>query len=110
MSEAEIAAIAAEFIAADWEPDRYYRDLDLVAFVAAIEARAKASAWQPIETAPKDGTRVILFDAQREPKEMIARWKADAWWGDPTPSGKSTVWRDDTGAHWQPIPPPPEAA
>ena len=64
--------------------------------------------WQPIETAPRDGTRVLLFDPQRIPNEMIGRWRGTAWWGDLTPSGKCRIWRDDSGCLWMPLPPPPE--
>lgn len=71
--------------------------------------RQPLTAWQPIETAPRDETRVLLFDPMRDPKEMIGRWRGDAWWGDPTPSGRSTTWRDESGSYWMPLPDAPSA-
>lgn len=64
--------------------------------------------WKPIETAPTDGTRVILFDAEREPSTMIChKHKHSAgWWSDATPSGRSIVWQSAT--HWTNIPKPPK--
>lgn len=63
--------------------------------------------WQPIETAPKDGTRVLLFtrwlgDGQYHcppfDDVQIGLWDRDEWEliniGDPT--------------HWMPLPSPPE--
>lgn len=32
MTDAEIERLAADYIAADWTPDRYYRDMNLIAF------------------------------------------------------------------------------
>jgi hypothetical protein len=40
LRDSEIERMAAEFIAEDWEPDRYYRDMNLVAFARAIERAA----------------------------------------------------------------------
>lgn len=36
MTDAEIERIAAEYIAEDWEPDRYYREMNLVAFATKL--------------------------------------------------------------------------
>jgi hypothetical protein len=66
--------------------------------------------WQPIETAPRDGTRVLVFDPHRFPRELICRWRGNSWWGDLTPSGRCIVWSDDAGCHWMPLPQPPKDA
>lgn len=65
------------------------------------------SKWKSIDTAPLDGTRILLFDADRYPNTLIATADRHArgWWGDATPSGKCIVWGDAT--HWMPIPKPP---
>lgn len=54
--------------------------------------------WQPIETAPKDGTRVIIHE-QRYGTIEFARWigAPHNHWGDGYKSWKPT--------HWMPSPP-----
>lgn len=72
--------------------------------------------WQPIETAPKDGTLILGFSAQyRTPKLSQDRatifWDADnvlgagvGWWGK-LPNG--LVMTNPT--HWMPLPNPPQS-
>ena len=63
-----------------------------------------ASEWQPIETAPKDGTRIMLWLSGpiRRPKAIFGRWC-------PRYSG---FWMTDVGGakptHWMPSPDPPK--
>lgn len=60
--------------------------------------------WQPIETAPKDGTPVILL---REGKSVVAywggqygsRWCMDEW--------IAAYGLDQHPTHWLPLPDPP---
>lgn len=63
--------------------------------------------WQPIETAPRDGTRIFVYCPKlNEPKETIVAY-----------SMEDTIfpWREDDGAllqrdqptHWMPLPNPP---
>ena len=48
---------------------------DLRALLAAIPTGGEGEAWRPIESAPRDGTRVdLVIDGQRSP---------DAYWGRP---------------------------
>lgn len=58
--------------------------------------------WQPIETAPRDGTEVLLF---QEGQRNVARWIQSAvgpvWC---TPDAHA-LYRP---SHWQPLPKPPE--
>lgn len=64
------------------------------------------SEWQPIETAPQDGTRILLCDDRCKPfPTLLGRWCHGAWWSDATNSGASIVWSDAT--HWMPLPAPP---
>lgn len=62
--------------------------------------------WQPIETAPKDGTTLLGYDSSRtyEPEEGLGavefmRWIDGAWRDPSTYSMRPT--------HWQPLPPAP---
>ena len=70
--------------------------------------------WQPIETAPRDGTRVLVCEWE---EERPIQWVAE--WCEP----RDCVWlhragfvpyfnRSDTPilrpTHWQPLPAPPE--
>lgn len=68
------------------------------------------AAWQTIETAPKDGTRILLYPRvnQRtgECTITVARW----W--QPARAGKGFWIHDGTctlkhPTHWQPLPAPP---
>ena len=56
--------------------------------------------WQPIETAPKDGTRVLLWI---EPVKiaMPFAWQDGRWMGDDYPL--NMAWP----THWMPLPEPP---
>lgn len=70
--------------------------------------------WQPIETAPKDGTEVLLtgFYRNGDTAEITqSRWRAVGRWFGGIPTGwliaNSDVWRHVT--HWQPLPAPPES-
>ena len=65
--------------------------------------------WQPIETAPKDGTVVLIFQQDRSNfggrgiaagRFMEPPW--DGWWGT---CGDSIICMRPT--HWQPLPEPP---
>lgn len=91
--------------------------------------------WQPIETAPKDGTWIMLWRPPAKAEEswtadplVIARWHeddfGDAEWTWPddvfdpfTPHGiarandaveSGASWGDDSFTHWMPLPQPPE--
>jgi hypothetical protein len=71
------------------------------------------SVWQPIETAPMDGTHVILFwpfvtddglvtsgrwyEPDRHNKTVDGYWYSDIVNGGATPP-----------THWMPLPPPPQ--
>lgn len=67
--------------------------------------------WQIIETAPKDGTRIDLWNASwRESGEPIQgrwdKWEND-WVADPPligTLGRAVSWEDPT--HWRPLTPP----
>jgi hypothetical protein len=81
------------------------------AAVTAYFAEA-GDGWMPIETAPKDGTRVLLMLRGPKPPEMIARW-TQAWTSE---DDDPLEWINDeenaiygTATHWHPLPAPPAA-
>lgn len=68
--------------------------------------------WQPIETAPKDGTWVLLTVRHVEgwPQMEVGQWTADQKYR----VTKAPCWCDTEGlllpgvTHWMPLPKPPE--
>lgn len=80
--------------------------------------------WMPIETAPRDGTRILGWNAEYGMRETFmtkfgegspgyALWKSgdgplnSGWrWSEPKNNWASS-WRP---THWMPLPEPPEAA
>jgi hypothetical protein len=72
--------------------------------------------WQPIETAPKDGTHVLVYPPTwNNKKASIAAWSDDNCAKNPRPFWKRD---DDLGqvsrsrscetTHWMPMPEPPK--
>lgn len=65
------------------------------------------SDWQPIETAPQDGTRILinfegLNDYYHKSNIFIARWESRRWITD-----CETLWVGRaTATHWAPLNPP----
>jgi len=59
--------------------------------------------WQPIETAPKDGTEVLLYDAERKQYDIGYCDDADPdyWW-----ALSGTPMRCFTPTHWRELEPP----
>lgn len=80
----------------------------LTEFAERIAALAQQAQWQPIETAPKDGTFVLIGfgDSVGE-----ARWVENAWYwanNDPGDSWGRPVYEHEA-THWMPLPAPPQA-
>ena len=61
--------------------------------------------WQPIETAPKDGTRILMF-CPNEQKEINVGWIAPA--GIIAFGGSFQYDLRGPVTHWMPLPAPPE--
>ena len=59
--------------------------------------------WQPIETAPKDGTDILVFCSTINQKEMAVVWF--------DPFAGWINFREDSYApcSWMPLPPPPQS-
>lgn len=70
-------------------------------------------SWQPIETAPKDGTVIDLWDGHYGVRVTNARWDHH-YWLNGVPQGEKSWGRDDRDGpfcakptHWMPLPTPP---
>ena len=85
---------------------------------AAIAAMSRASptreqsGWMPIESAPRDGTRVDLWAEGygRKPDmywRLVERHKTEGWTDDWY--GRGALFGEGQFTHWQPLPPPPTA-
>ena len=59
--------------------------------------------WQPIATAPKDGTEVLLISAFQHAHSiyLVSSWEDGAW------CMPDHLWRMQP-THWMPLPSPPE--
>jgi hypothetical protein len=57
---------------------------------------ARAPQWQPIESAPKDGTRLMLWDSRNGGYAVTGAWVA------------GSAEDHETITHWQPLPAAPE--
>lgn len=63
------------------------------------------TGWQPIETAPKDGRYILLFDPSASPDHRVVRAHFNDYWE----TADGTTWLDNV-THWMPLPDPPEAS
>jgi hypothetical protein len=74
-------------------------------------AEVRKDVWQPIETAPKDGTSILVVMQGYTP--AVARWLAGMWM---TAEMEGDFEDDDLDAcewnltHWMPLPTPPAAS
>ena len=76
-----------------WEKTGYVCNLEMC-FLAEIWQAAQPQ-WQPIETAPRDGSDILAYSSQ---SQEIIRW-----------SDLSESWSlSYTFTHWMPLPPPPQ--
>lgn len=56
--------------------------------------------WQPIESAPKDGTHVLVTDADYPAITTVAAYVHGQW---------KFCTNHGQISHWQPLPPPPRS-
>lgn len=64
--------------------------------------------WQPIETAPRDGTVILVYFKRRGAKSV--RWEEGVWHVDDHKHGPFPVrgYIDSDVTHWMPLPQPPK--
>jgi hypothetical protein len=99
--------------AQDTDPDELAGRIDTairaLPLPEAVPIRAEleaASQWQPIETAPKDGTWILAFDP--EWGHQIVKW--NFWFAPPDERGafQTEDTYDRNIIAWMPLPTPPE--
>jgi hypothetical protein len=61
--------------------------------------------WQPISTAPKDGTSILIFEAQVGTTGVV---RVSRWRDDTIPSGWAGA--ENAPSHWLPLPLPPQGS
>lgn len=94
---------------------RQCQEIARAVLAAAREALA-GSEWEPIETAPKDGTAVLLISmAAVKPDPVIGHWSdddgkfrdgyADDWYA---LAARGIRGWHDLASHWQPLPSSPQ--
>jgi len=89
-----------------WDTSEYIEDTGRV----GLQMR---NQWQPIETAPKDGTQILgnhnseiyimLYDADKNYHDEVVEWCNEKYW---TSYGDDT-YRSYYPTHWQTLPEPP---
>ncbi len=65
--------------------------------------------WQPIETAPRDGTVLLLYSSNHSDvwQQRLAYWATgprEGWYG----RGGPAYATDGAFSHWMPLPEPPK--
>ncbi len=83
--------------------------------VAAAIREAVADRWQPIDTAPKDGTQILVFTKHGEieqskwclPHSFTYEPVSDGLYRKVPPDPEDGFWNSNTPTHWMPLPAPP---
>jgi hypothetical protein len=116
MREAAIsAARAAVSLTSDLYAERKIEQA-LRALPPATEAASPAAGWRPIDTAPKDGSEVMLW-SRYQTNPVIGEWCKNRWWasvdGSRVIESQTDFGTDylsvEVPSHWRPLPTPPAA-
>lgn len=104
MLDEKIVEAVARAIARDIEDERFWNAPGFQHAARAAITAYQAEAWQPIATAPRDGTKVLLY-----PSPYYASIGSVGWFAK---RAKEWAYEGETGTgceptHWQPLPPPP---
>lgn len=64
--------------------------------------------WQPIETAPKDGSRIVVGYGRQSgfPMQIVFYNRIHGFWSH---YGNAELGLEANATHWMPLPQPPEA-
>lgn len=84
---------------------------ELLSLIARIHQEREKAEWQPIETAPKDGTKVDLWAFWPEGSE--SKRSTDCYWVSGDKEWSFGRWSESSYVHrpvithWRPLPAPP---
>lgn len=105
----DIAAERRNLVGDYWSRDYCNQAAEIEALRAEVQRLQALTQWQPIGTAPKDGTRVLLLNDLREfgsDRVIVeAMWRTasqSAWWSCPVRGG----YIGENPTHWMPLPEP----
>lgn len=72
------------------------------------ELQKQVNGWQPIETAPRDSTQVLIFSEKDPDKEIIIGWYCLDFeeWRHYGVGGNDSLYY--IPSHWMPLPSPPK--
>ena len=83
----------------------------------AAPTQVETQGWQPIETAPKDGTRILIYTPKATRQKVqeaywVTPWEDapedECWWGTPHgPAGRGYTILTKSATHWMPLPAAP---
>jgi len=88
-----------------WQSERGIECFDFTHFMPV-----EPSAWQPIETAPRDGTEIDIYIPELEQRYPDAYWCSieNCWcWDLQGLEGKRINFTATPPTHWMPLPKPP---
>lgn len=86
-----------------------YDDPHVKTILEALQI-AKAMEWQPIETAPKDGTQVDVYISELQERYTEAHFcvSEQCWVWDLPCGTKRVMFTKTPPTHWMPLPQPPK--
>jgi hypothetical protein len=113
MSDERLAELIADMEMSEaMYPGNSHR-LDLLSVLRAEQSRRlgdrAAPDWQPIETAPKDGTDVLITDGEDYAVAHFDTVRHEPCWRDCGDMGWAGM-IDEEPTHWMPLPPAPGAS
>ena len=88
----------------DWWDENFMKDGEDI--VVDNYGKAVLDGWQPIETAPRDGTEILVYTDRPKFFIVIPEFEGD----DP----QQYTWKERAGSynicatHWMPLPSPPK--
>lgn len=74
--------------------------------LAKLRSAVPQTSWQPIETAPRDGTWILTFTLPWAVAPAVLQWDGARWWDDADEplAGTKCEWQP---THWMPLPASP---